>query len=116
MIARTALRSALRQQQATASSSRLFSSSAASWKNVAVLGASGGIGQPVSICDEGDELSMETRIVSEISAARGRSGALSGVQEADEGHRAWGAITILRSIRTACWAGRFEHLTPSPMT
>lgn len=57
MIARTALRTALRQQQqATASSSRLFSSSAASWKNVAVLGASGGIGQPVSVSSPGNNV------------------------------------------------------------
>lgn len=44
MIGRTALRSALRQ----APSARLFSTSAINNRNVAVLGASGGIGQPVS--------------------------------------------------------------------
>lgn len=47
MLSRTALRSAAPLRQGLASG-RLFSSSAAQNKNVAVLGASGGIGQPVS--------------------------------------------------------------------
>lgn len=47
MFARQAVRSSLRAAQASAPSSRFFSNSAVHNKNVAVLGASGGIGQPV---------------------------------------------------------------------
>lgn len=48
MFARNALRSSFKVAQ-SAPSSRFFSNSVALNKNVAVLGASGGIGQPVSI-------------------------------------------------------------------
>lgn len=90
MIARTALRSALRQHQATASSSRLFSSSAASWKNVAVLGASGGIGQPVSICDEGDRI---------VVGDRGR------IRNECGGRKKWGhEWSFKKRTRSTTWA------------
>lgn len=58
MIGRTALRSALR----TPASARLFSSSAASNRAVAVLGASGGIGQPLSLLLKNDPLVTQLRL------------------------------------------------------
>ncbi|PWN19808.1 putative MDH1-malate dehydrogenase precursor, mitochondrial [Microstroma glucosiphilum] len=58
MIGRTALRSALR----TPTSARLFSSSAASNRAVAVLGASGGIGQPLSLLLKNDPLVTQLRL------------------------------------------------------
>ncbi|CAO1622460.1 unnamed protein product [Sympodiomycopsis kandeliae] len=60
MIGQTAFRSALRQAQAPAS--RLFSTSAANNRAVAVLGASGGIGQPLSLLLKNDPLVTQLRL------------------------------------------------------
>ncbi|CAO1623380.1 unnamed protein product [Parajaminaea phylloscopi] len=59
MIGRTALRTALRQASAAP---RAFSTTAASNKNVAVLGASGGIGQPLSLLLKNDPLVTQLRL------------------------------------------------------
>lgn len=58
---RSALRSAAPLRQGFASS-RLFSSSSIMNKNVAVLGASGGIGQPLSLLLKNDPLVTELRL------------------------------------------------------
>lgn len=60
MIGQSALRTTLRQAQAPAS--RLFSTSASSYRNVAVLGASGGIGQPLSLLLKNDPLVTNLRL------------------------------------------------------
>lgn len=60
MIGQSAVRTALRQAQAPAS--RLFSTSASSYRNVAVLGASGGIGQPLSLLLKNDPLVTQLRL------------------------------------------------------
>ncbi len=61
MFARNALRNSS-STLASASASRAFSTSRASLKNVAVLGAAGGIGQPLSLLLKNDPLVTQLRL------------------------------------------------------
>ena len=83
MLARQAARTFLRQPSLVASSSRLFSSSVPRQTKVAVLGASGGIGQPLSLLLKLDPLVSNLSLY-DIRGAPGVAADVSHIDSASE--------------------------------